>query len=179
MRRERAAGRPRLTRSRAQARPSCPRRTRTRPHEGRAAIRAASADYLAAELRGQRSVDRIVHLQVPVDPADLQRAADRVLRCRHVEPAVRAPVGVDQRPEGRRVDELDLRQVDDEPGRRAVDRAGEGRPNLVDVVEIEVAREAHDDRSADVVNRHDRLFPQAFFCHGMTLPREGGSIIGG
>ena len=110
---------------------------------------------------------------MPVDPAHAKRASDGVLRARDAQPVWLLAVGVHERAEGGRVEELDPGEVDDEPRGRLVDRAGEARPHHFDVVEVEIARQPHHEGVSDAVDADYRLVAEVpIVVHEVTYTAE-------
>jgi squalene synthase HpnC len=113
-----------------------------------------------------------VHAEVAVETGDLERAPRlEPGRGEQEAAAVLHPrASLDEDPERRRVDELDLAQVDDQTVGRLLAAGQERLPHGLRVVEVELAGKAYDDRAVVPVDARDRVFANS--CRAVP----GGSI---
>src|SRR5437588_692582 len=97
-------------------------------------------------------------------PSASARACSRRARMSSGSDVTMSTACLDEHAERSRVDELDRREVDDEP-LRLLGGAGEQRlAHLVGVVEVELACEMHDDAAVAVVDAGDGIDPAPRFA---------------
>ena len=145
--------------------------------QARRHVRSARRSRGRLDLRDQRFRDRVVHVEVAVEPGDLERALGLDSgRGQQKRPAVvELRPRLDQDAESGRVHEVDLREVDDDPLVRVAARRHERRADLLGVVEVELAAEADDAGGADGFDPEHRIFSQAVAGRGVSLIGQGVS----